>query len=123
MVLAAALAGAPGDVDAALQRHERRRRPDAHALGTMDHQVRGMRTAPVQIAFACTGMLIPMLSFSFLLLVCEDWAQYRYQKGTVELQTAAARTRRLCSFRRRALMQGEPWRRRRHSQASAASGT
>lgn len=44
-VLAAALAGAPGDADAALQRYERMRRPDAHALGTMDHQVGGMRVA------------------------------------------------------------------------------
>ncbi|KAK9836175.1 hypothetical protein WJX81_006914 [Elliptochloris bilobata] len=37
-VLAEALAGAAGDVDAALRHYERRRRPDAHALGTMDHQ-------------------------------------------------------------------------------------
>ena len=41
-VLAQALAGAAGDVDAALQRYERQRWPDVRALGTMDHQVIGM---------------------------------------------------------------------------------
>ena len=38
-MLAEALKGAAGDVDSALRRYERRRRPDVHALGTMDHQV------------------------------------------------------------------------------------
>lgn len=38
-VLAEALKGAAGDVDSALRRYERQRRPDVHALGTMDHQV------------------------------------------------------------------------------------
>jgi len=42
-VLADALAGAPGDVDAALAAYERRRRPDVRALGTMDRQARRRR--------------------------------------------------------------------------------
>ena len=29
----------PESIDAALERYERQRKPDVHALGTMDHQV------------------------------------------------------------------------------------
>ena len=29
----------PDSIDAALERYERQRKPDVHALGTMDHQV------------------------------------------------------------------------------------
>ncbi len=33
------VAARPDDLDSALERYERQRKPDAHALGTMDHQV------------------------------------------------------------------------------------
>jgi 2-polyprenyl-6-methoxyphenol hydroxylase-like FAD-dependent oxidoreductase len=39
-VLGDIVAAAPGDLDAALERYEAQRRPDVHALGTMDHQAR-----------------------------------------------------------------------------------
>jgi hypothetical protein len=38
-VLGDIVAAAPDDLDYALERYERQRKPDAHALGTMDHQV------------------------------------------------------------------------------------
>ncbi|KAK9905507.1 hypothetical protein WJX75_001138 [Coccomyxa subellipsoidea] len=37
-VLGDIVAAAPDDLDYALERYERQRKPDAHALGTMDHQ-------------------------------------------------------------------------------------
>ena len=33
------MAREPDSIDAALERYERQRKPDVHALGTMDHQV------------------------------------------------------------------------------------
>ncbi len=38
-VLGDIMAASPDSLDAALETYERRRKPDAHALGTMDHQV------------------------------------------------------------------------------------
>lgn len=38
-VLGDVVAGEPDSIDAALERYERQRKPDVHALGTMDHQV------------------------------------------------------------------------------------
>ena len=39
-VLGDILSETPDDLDTALERYERTRKPDAHALGTMDHQAR-----------------------------------------------------------------------------------
>ncbi len=39
-VLGDIVSAAPDDLDGALERYERQRKPDAHALATMDHQVR-----------------------------------------------------------------------------------
>ena len=38
-VLGDIVAREPDSIDAALERYERQRKPDVHALGTMDHQV------------------------------------------------------------------------------------
>ena len=38
-VLGDIVAAGPDDLDSALERYERQRKPDAHALSTMDHQV------------------------------------------------------------------------------------
>ena len=35
----------PNSIDAALERYERQRKPDVHALGTMDHQVSSPNTS------------------------------------------------------------------------------
>lgn len=45
-VLGDIVAAAPDDLDNALERYERQRKPDAHALGTMDHQVLENRPLP-----------------------------------------------------------------------------
>lgn len=37
-VLGDIVAASPGSLDAALEEYEKRRKPDAHALGIMDHQ-------------------------------------------------------------------------------------
>ena len=38
-VLGDIIAQEPDSIDRALERYERQRKPDVHALGTMDHQV------------------------------------------------------------------------------------
>lgn len=63
-VLGEVLASAPSDIDAALQRYERRRRPNAHALGTMDHQVSGMCVAFQRSACVCVVMLVPAAAWA-----------------------------------------------------------
>ena len=45
-VLGDILAERPDDVDAVLERFEAQRKPDVHALGTMDHQVHLLSPEP-----------------------------------------------------------------------------
>ena len=51
-VLGEIMAQEPDSIDAALERYERQRKPDVHALGTMDHQVcpDNLNLLPWQIA-------------------------------------------------------------------------
>ena len=44
-VLGNIVAREPDSIDAALERYERQRKPDVHALGTMDHQVRSCQNS------------------------------------------------------------------------------
>lgn len=44
-VLGDIVAREPDSIDAALERYERQRKPDVHALGTMDHQVRSCQNS------------------------------------------------------------------------------
>ena len=48
-VLGDVVAGEPDSIDAALERYERQRKPDVHALGTMDHQVDSLHIVPCPV--------------------------------------------------------------------------
>ena len=54
-VLSGILSETPDDLDAALERYERTRKPDAHALGTMDHQARCLSWHPTIPGAALLG--------------------------------------------------------------------
>lgn len=45
-VLGDIVAASPDDLDTALERYERQRKPDVHALATMDHQARAHHLDP-----------------------------------------------------------------------------
>ncbi len=53
------MAQEPDSVDAALERYEQQRKPDVHALGTMDHQVCSCEPCDevLQLTLVLTGVL------------------------------------------------------------------
>ena len=57
-VLGDIVAREPDSIDAALERYERQRKPDVHALGTMDHQVWVARIQSALIALFTSVMAL-----------------------------------------------------------------
>lgn len=89
-VLGDIVAAGPDDLDSALERYERQRKPDAHALGTMDHQV-----CPAPTFICYTLRCRPPLSTACIVGHSKPlmWMHLRQSQVVAELDTPAARRR------------------------------